>query len=1020
MKDASATPPETLCEVCGTVSVAGFCGRCAFSKALLGMNSNFSPETADGLPPSSAPEGFELLHELGRGGSASVWLARERKLDRFVAVKLIALHSDSRLSQRLVREGQAVAQLKHPHIVAVYALGTTGHHAYLAMEFLEGGDLRQKLKRGVLAPQQAAALAVSLASALGHSHEHHILHRDIKPSNILLSAAGEPKLADFGLAAPLEGAGDLTLPGQVAGTAAYLAPELLEGARHASERSDLYSLGAVLYECLVGRAPFVGDSSSAIFAQIAASEPPAPRLLHPEIPRDLETICLKCLQKHPPSRYATAADLRADLERFLRGEPISARPLSRIGLMWRWVRRNRSLAGLGAALALATLLGVGGILWQWRRAEQAVVTTALNLYSADLKVASDALLASNLGLAERTLDSCPPEFRDAAWGLLSPFTRGDVETVIGSANGTITHVALSPSGEFAATTAQADNVRIWNLVTNQPAGELPDTKYGWWAEFSRDGRELFTADRTVKQWDFARRTVIHEFPGRSGALSPAGDILYTCEGQRFVFDGTADSVTAWRVSDASLLFKLPVQARIIAASPNGKLLAATDAENFIALFDARDGRPVSERWPSLGKAWALTFSPDSSLLVASGWSTEVRVWKLAGPTTSPTVQRLTHPSGTWGAVFSPDGATLAVACSDSSAHLWDVATWRETRRALGHTNEVWSLAWEQNAKLLSGGRDLRLLRLRTVAPPMPPPPRHDRRPYDIVWLNGGYLATVREIGGVNVTEIASVQSDSAPVRFAREIPLAFDDRQQRLWLWSEEGELRGRSAANLKDINRVPFALLPGEELAAHPGVAPQAGLAWAALKDGALIVQRLEDGKRVARYEKVFVHSSPAAALSPDGSRFVWGGLSTELSMLDRKTGQRLSLSGHRYEVSAIMFAPDGMTMISGGADGLIIVWDARTGERLHQLGQHATSVGALALSPDGRVVFSQEPGVGIYMWHPATLREIGRLPVNGSFEAEWLGVSPDARWLGIRLGDGTIRIVPLDVSAEKVGSEQ
>jgi tetratricopeptide (TPR) repeat protein len=353
--------PAAFCPVCQQPMVGGICRPCAFATALAGV----SPGALAGAPVadggSIAPEGYELLHELGAGATAVVWLARERKLDRLVALKLIAATADRRLTQRLVREGQAAARLRHPHIVAVHALDATEGRAYLAMDFLEGGDLRQRLARGLLAPRATAELVHKLAGALAHAHAGGVLHRDIKPSNVLLDAEGEPHLADFGLAAPLLGGGDITLPGQVAGTAAYLAPELLAGADRASPLSDLYGLGAVLYECLAGRPPFIGDSSAAIFAQLAGEEPPAPRLLRPGVPRDLETICLKCLEKTPARRYGSATALQEDLGRYLHGEPIAARPVGFIGKTARWCRRRPGTAlAAGTAAVLLPLLAVGG------------------------------------------------------------------------------------------------------------------------------------------------------------------------------------------------------------------------------------------------------------------------------------------------------------------------------------------------------------------------------------------------------------------------------------------------------------------------------------------------------------------------------------------------------------------------------------------------------------------------------------------------------------------------------------
>jgi len=243
-----------------------------------------------------------------------------------------------------------VASLRHPNIVSVHAMGFTETYAYLAMAFLEGGDLKTRSLEGVLFRRKNGGYYQTSRRCLAHAHGAGVLHRDIKPSNILLNAAGEPLLADFGLAGPLAGAGDLTKPGQIAGTAAYLAPELLQGADHASPASDLYALGRFSTSGLTGRPPFVGDSSASILAQIPATEPAPPRVLWPEIPKDLETICLKCLEKMPDRRYESAQALKADLERFSRGEPVNARPVGAIEKRprWRGVIRARDFNGFGS------------------------------------------------------------------------------------------------------------------------------------------------------------------------------------------------------------------------------------------------------------------------------------------------------------------------------------------------------------------------------------------------------------------------------------------------------------------------------------------------------------------------------------------------------------------------------------------------------------------------------------------------------------------------------------------------
>ena len=387
------------------------CARCALTNAVaLGRAVLDAPST-------SVP-GYEMLYELGRGAMGVVWLARDLALDRHVALKRIDPGADPRLGVRLLREGRAVAQLQHPHIVAIYALGEAGGGVFLAMELLEGGDLQTRLKEKLPSPREAAELVAKIADALAHAHAGGVLHRDVKPSNILLDADGEPHLADFGLAAPLLGGGDLTATGQIAGTPAFLAPELLKGAENASPQSDLYGLGAVLYACLTGRAPFVGENAAAILAQIGSVDPAPARLLKPDLPRELETICLTCLEKSPSRRYPSASALRDDVRRFLEGNAVHARPLSRAERALRWYRRKPALAA-----TVIVVLAMGGPMIAWRitthpitpatvsEAEQ-LAAKARALYEKTNYTRDDLTLAEDF--ARRATDREPGSA--AAWG----------------------------------------------------------------------------------------------------------------------------------------------------------------------------------------------------------------------------------------------------------------------------------------------------------------------------------------------------------------------------------------------------------------------------------------------------------------------------------------------------------------------------------------------------------------------------------------------------------------------------
>lgn len=314
---------------------------------------------------------FELLEEVGRGGSAVVYRARQLSLNRVVAIKEIHSGADSSGSEllRFRREAEAVSQLAHPNILQVFDAGERDGRPFLAMEFVAGGTLATRLRAGLLHPTDAARLLLCLARAVEVAHSHGIIHRDLKPANVLfarpfdpndLRPAAEcaPKVADFGLARRLGDAAH-TLPGTVAGTPSYMAPEQTLDVSAAVETADVYSLGAILYECLTGRPPFRAASLVETLDQVRNLEPTRVRRLQPRCPIDLETICLRCLEKSPGRRFDSAAALAGDLERFLEGKPIKARPLGLVERGWKWARRKPAVAGLLAVGVVAGVVALG-------------------------------------------------------------------------------------------------------------------------------------------------------------------------------------------------------------------------------------------------------------------------------------------------------------------------------------------------------------------------------------------------------------------------------------------------------------------------------------------------------------------------------------------------------------------------------------------------------------------------------------------------------------------------------------
>ncbi len=318
-----------------------------------------------------AIEGYELLSVLGRGGMGVVYKARDLKLGRIVAIKMIAEANDASPQHlgRFRAEAELVARLQHPNIIQVHGVGEHQGCPYFSLEFVGGGSLADRLAEGPMAPRQTASLVETLAHAASAAHRAGIVHRDLKPSNVLLTADGVPKISDFGLAKLLGADSVRTLSGETLGTPSYMAPEQAEGrSREVGPAADIYALGAILYQALTGRPPFLGASAIETLKLVVSTEVIPPRRLRPAVPRDLETICLKCLEKDPRKRYSSALDLAADLERFGDGRPIVARPVGALGRGCRYARRNPTLSVALAGLILTFALGTPSLFGLWVRA----------------------------------------------------------------------------------------------------------------------------------------------------------------------------------------------------------------------------------------------------------------------------------------------------------------------------------------------------------------------------------------------------------------------------------------------------------------------------------------------------------------------------------------------------------------------------------------------------------------------------------------------------------------------------
>ena len=504
------------------------------------VTASASGVAAGGVPSRLGP--YEILEELGRGGMGRVYAARQVRLGRIVALKVMSnTLPGADLELRFLREAQTAARLRHPGIVAVHDFGRADGQAYFSMDYLEGGDLAHRLRERPFTPGEAAAMLHKVARALAYAHGEGVLHRDLKPSNILLDS-GEPRLADFGLAAQLEAGGDLTMASGILGTPNYLAPEAFRGGSGAlTVASDIYALGVVLFELLTGRTPFGGAAPATLAALVESSEPPSPRLLAPAVPIDLETVCLKCLEREPARRYADAAGLAEDLRRFLDGEPIIARPVAAPARFLRWCRRRPALAavwGLICALAVGSTVAVLVIQGALTRTTKAEEISRERLRHARLAEARAVRRTTQPGRRAQVLSALAEAARirpgtdlvnEAVSALVLPDVQPGARWNI--PGGRMGVVGTDPDGQrvsFQPVTAFGDRlpeaqILSWGASNAVVPLEFPPTNAVGLVRFSRDGTllSLRFLDGTLRCWragDLRPFLVAPVGPGPGGAV----------------------------------------------------------------------------------------------------------------------------------------------------------------------------------------------------------------------------------------------------------------------------------------------------------------------------------------------------------------------------------------------------------------------------------------------------------------------------------------------------------------------
>ncbi|HWE37616.1 MAG TPA: protein kinase [Isosphaeraceae bacterium] len=1011
-----------------------------------------------GVPPRVEVPGYEVLGILGRGGMGVVYEARQRKLNRPCALKMIlgGAHADADATARFLAEAEAVARLQHPNIVQIYHIGEVDGLPFVELEYVPGGGLDSALDGTPWPARRAAAMVEPLARAMVEAHRRGIVHRDLKPPNVLLTADGRPKITDFGLAKRLDVDSSQTRTGMVLGTPSYMAPEQAGGGRDAvGPAADVYALGAILYELLTGRPPFKAATPLETVMQVMAEEPLPPSRLVPGLPRDVETICLKCLQKDRAKRYEDAEALADDLRRFGVGEPIRARPVGPLERAWRWSRRNPAVASLAAALLLAVGGGLVGMTVLWlqaldkarseevaRAAEETARGQAVAASRRSARGSARLALDRGQALGEQgeagralqwlaeSLKLAPAEDRDlrraaraglAAWERRAPALLATFHSPGGP-------TLFAPDGTYIVSFRDG---AAWLYDTRTGTRTRPAMSYPaevTAAAFTTDGKALVTGcgDGSLHRWVIASvkpDVESRRLEGPVVALGPGAKVAAT-------WPGRGPTVLLWDAQSGERL-GAPIPHRgdlvTVAFSPDGKFAVVGGGYDFTARrYEVATGQPVGPPLRNRGWVLAAAFNPDGKTLLVGGGSfgePEARLWDVADG--RPIGPPLAHQHKVHAVAFSPDGTTSLTASADGTARLWDAATGERIGPSLPHPGSVLDATFDpEGTRVLTRCADGQA-RVWDVTEARP-----DDRPF-------AQRAAVRDFAtAARATTIPGLAAAYSPD--GKSVLTAGDDGAARLWD-ADSGRPIGPPMPHPRGVRAVAFspdgrlAVTAGDDgtarawdlakgtLVGRPAQHAAFVMAVAFRPDGKAYLTGSSDG--TARLWEAATgrplgpplsHLRPGSrvmtevwnvAFSPDGKVVAVGDSEIRVRLWDPVSGKPLH-PPWKDEGLAMAFRPDGKSLLlAGGSKPHARLWDVATGEPLGPPLPHQRPVRVVAFRGDGRAVLTGSEDNTARAWDPVTGEPLGP-PLEHQNFVNVVGFSPDGMALLTASGDHTARL--------------
>jgi eukaryotic-like serine/threonine-protein kinase len=1081
-----------LCPQCRkTVPADAPQGLCPVCVMQLGLDSDASePGTLPPQPPSRAGEetvapplaefvtkpmatasdgapvnipGYEILGELGRGGMGVVYKARQIKLNRIVALKMILAgsHAGSAELTRFRTEAEAIARVKHVNIIQIYEIGDHEGKPYFALEFCSGGSLAQQTNGTPVKPKEAARIVEKLARGMEAAHQEDIIHRDLKPANVLFLKNGTPKITDFGLAKKLDDVGQ-TQSGAIMGTPSYMAPEQAGGeTKKMGPPADIYALGAILYELLTGRPPFKAATPLDTIMQVVTDEPMPPSALQKKTPRDLETICLKCLEKDPAKRYASAQALAEDLRRYQKGEPIHARPVGSIERTVKWVKRHPLTTGLITVILLVAVVGFvgisGGLGWALVERENAIgqekkTADALRETKKAQKKAEDektiaekarqeaeaatkemkkqllraetlvvrvkfehafhqpeenralSMLSTAALLREPVVLENQPLRDSLGLHLANWFQEVHPLKWVCSHNGGVAAVAFCPDGKTVLTGSYDHTARLWETATGKPVGPpLQHQGPVVTVAFSNDGKTVLTGsdDNTARLWETATGKPLGPPLQHQGWVRA---VAFSNDGKTVLTGSRDKTARLWEVATGKPLGP-PLQhqniIRAVAFSPDGKTVLTGSDDTTARLWETATGKPFGPPLQHRNFVVAVAFSPGGKTVLTGSSDKTARLWETA---TGKPLGSLQHQAGVSAVAFSLDGKTVVTGCGDKTARLWETATGKPLGSPLQHQAWVSAVAFSLDGKtVLTGSQDgtARLWETAT-GKPLGPPLLHQEFVSAVAFSPDGNTVLTGSSNTARLWETAAGKLLPPPLQHQEIInSVAFSPDSKTVLTGSCDKTARLWETATGKPL---------GPPLQ-HQG--PVVAVAFS--KDGKTVLTGSRDN--TARLWETATgkplgpplqhrNSVVAVAFSTDGKLVLTGSYDKTARLWETATSKPVGPPlQHRNSVVAVAFSPDGKTVLTGSHDETARLWETATGKPLGPHLQHQGEVHSAAFSQDGKTVLTGSQDGTARLWETTTSKPLG--PSLQHQDAVWaVAFSPDGKTVLTGSNDSTARL--------------